>query len=470
MVLRGSKSKEVRDQWKTWRLPTDGTLLWGAGSSHGEEWWKGMVEILLSQGLAVIETRMGQQQGGGRSYTVTVLTAAGKEWLQSHTPILTAPLTPEMQSEEKLIADAATAVKEREAAQSAVRDGAAQQLYDKLFAVRQQIAIAADLAPTMLLTDAALWEIARKRPDDVRHLSGCEGCGGAFIQQHGAAFVKTVVEHTGGSSFNSNNNSNGWRTTRPASATTGVSHSEQPPYVAKLLNEPKGAATDAHRRFCLGETLVAIATMDRPKPINPMTVAGYVAEAAAVGVSVDWSRLAAEAAVGEGLGKAIAAAIEAHGEGGFKAVRQEVHVQPAPDYGQIKIVAAMLLRQGLWFQPAASAAKEEEKEEEVVETAAKRQRIENLEDTRDALQTNNIDSGAVVAWLEQHGPATGPQLAAQFCCDALEQQVQRQRQQQLSVVLAVLIDDYLVCRKGGVASTSSEIDLVNDNVTQFMAF
>lgn len=476
LILRGSRSKDVRDQWKTWRL-RDGTVLWGAGTHKGDEWWKGMSDILMSQGLAAMETRSSNM---GRSYAVTVSTTLGKDFLASHSPgPIMAVLTAAMKKEEKWVVEAQQAAEKAQQGDSVVKDEV-EKLYRELVQLRQGIAASADIAPTMILSDMALRQVAEKRPSDVNHLRSCEGCGLAFIQRYGAAFVAAI------NSFCSNSSvlkvGNGWRSARPVTVSSAL-----PPHLEKLLAEPKTAAIEAYRRFSQGETLGNIATVGRPKPINPMTVAGYIADAAGAGVSVDWARLAGEAALTEPLGRQIGAAVQVHGTEGFRAVRQIL--PDSVEYAQIKIVAGMMARGEFWFSKSQGGEENIDKnnmscngstdavhdlpdasacgDDGDVARVMKRQRVSEI--ATPAPSRKSVDADTVLSWLSQNGPATGPQIATTFCeTEEIEGEKEVVRRE-LRCVLAGLMDDYAICRKGGNAATSGDVDL-DDGVTLYMAF
>lgn len=50
MLLKGSKSKQV-DSWMQELTGADGSKLHGVGSNRSEEWWKGLGNVLMGQGL-----------------------------------------------------------------------------------------------------------------------------------------------------------------------------------------------------------------------------------------------------------------------------------------------------------------------------------------------------------------------------------------------------------------------------------
>lgn len=55
-VLRGSKAKSI-DAWMQQLAGPDGQLLHGAGSGRSDEWWKGLANVLMGQGLLASQAR-----------------------------------------------------------------------------------------------------------------------------------------------------------------------------------------------------------------------------------------------------------------------------------------------------------------------------------------------------------------------------------------------------------------------------
>lgn len=144
------------------------------------------------------------------------------------------------------------------------------------------------------------------------------------------------------------------------------------------------------------------------------------------------------------------------------------------EYGQIKVVAAMMLHGGMWFgadsaeQPTAAhvdgaAIKQPACAQR--EPAAKRARTgdENADPDEATTETPAaIDAGAVLGWLETNGPTSGAALARRFCRTA-----NPEAQRRLSSVLRRLVQEFAVCRKGGAAAASSAVDL-QDGCTLYM--
>lgn len=517
LILRGSNSKEVKEHWKHWKLSGGSSRVYGAGSSRSEAWWSGLVHILHTYDLVSSETRAGTGSSG-RSYSVVIPTHRGIQFLNlpNSETFMAAPTRAmlEEQQYEALRGEAVAAAAAAAAAtaQQGTAEDEVQKLFHKLSELRQLFAASSDIAPTMVISDSALWEVARKRPSDLTLLAACEGCGNLFIQKFGAAFIAVVVEFCG-HSINLHANS-GWKAARPVDSARLAPGSALPAHLSKLLNEAKTAATEAYSRFAQGETMGHLASAGREKkPINLMTVAGYLADAAAAGVSMDWKRLTAECVLHENLGKQIGNAVLTHGADGFRAVRDALPFKP--EYGHIKVVAAMMFREEHWFnrnemeggevagdgsqveQTEKVLVKKEKHEnvdgnaddcvgasaEEELPTAIKRQRVNynievdaiNIKPSSPSLEGETtppfrVDADTVLTWLERHGPATGPALLDSFAGGENNEQRRRQElRKRISAVLTQLMDSYDVCRKGGMAATSDVIDLDKDSLTMYMA-
>jgi hypothetical protein len=56
MLLKGSKSKQV-EQWMQDLTALEGQKLHGAGSNRSEDWWKGLGNMLMGQGLLASKSK-----------------------------------------------------------------------------------------------------------------------------------------------------------------------------------------------------------------------------------------------------------------------------------------------------------------------------------------------------------------------------------------------------------------------------
>lgn len=177
---------------------------------------------------------------------------------------------------------------------------------------------------------------------------------------------------------------------------------------------------------------------------------------------------------------------------------------PAPaagEYGQIKLVAAMINSQQHWFSKGAAPLAPEEEEAAVGENwpgnadgsaqgggaapSSKRQRLSGsnsggggggpahcwhpgqLQQQHAQQQEPQLERGAVLGWIQASGGCTGPQLLQHFCSSTGSGPSPGSRQQ-LATLLGCMCGDFDIGRRGGAAATSSLIDL-EDGAVQFVA-
>jgi hypothetical protein len=175
---------------------------------------------------------------------------------------------------------------------------------------------------------------------------------------------------------------------------------------------------------------------------------------------------------------------------------------PAPaavEYGQIKLVAAMINSQQHWFSTGAAPPAPEEDEAAVGENwpgnadgsahgggtapSSKRQRLSGsnsggggpahcrqtgqLQQQHAQQQVPKLERGAVLGWIQASGGCTGPQLLQHFCSSTGSGPSPGSRQQ-LATLLGCMCGDFDIGRRGGAAATSSLIDL-EDGAVQFVA-
>ncbi|PRW18345.1 putative ATP-dependent DNA helicase [Chlorella sorokiniana] len=507
-VLRGSRSQKVKP-WMADITGPDGTKLHGAGQQYSEGWWKALAGMLTGRGLIASITKA---PPGQRAFAVVTCSDKGAAFLRSQEPLVL-QLSGELAQQEKearAAAEAAAAAQAAAAALQAQRNAVQaeeQTLFRALQDVRKTVAAAAGVAPSQLCSDFALWEMVRRRPGAPAALAACQGCSELFVQRHGQAFVQAIVAFCKGSelldigdfsqqqaqqSQQAAGGSQGGRR-RSSAPISGAACSQ----AAACLSEPKAAAQDAYQRFqAQGEGVASIATKGRTKPINPQTVVGYLADAAGSGLPLDWERAAKESALTQQQADTISEAILAYGAQGLGGIKRAL---PSAEYGQIKLVAAMMNGRQHWFAPAAqggapgvtSAAAAAEAMAAVqgvlgpanhgvsagaqqggpCPPAAKRPRLSGCEGQGAAAALPPLDRATLTAWLAARGGATAPQLVAHFCggsgCQGAAgqaQQAQQQREAELAGLLGALCEDFDIMRKGGNSGFSSAIDLADAEV------
>eukprot|EP00887_Chlorella_sp_A99_P003535 scaffold7.g3535.t1 len=519
-MLRGSRSTRMKP-WMLDITAADGAKLHGAGAERSEDWWKALAGILTGRGLVAVQTR---SQPGTRPYQVMVLTDDGLALLHGPPRPLMVRLSADMlaadrrrQQQQEAAAAAAAAA----AAMDSVRLEE-QRLFNTLGNLRKQLADAAGVAPTQLLSDFALWEVARKRPATPAQLAQCQGSTTRFVEMHGAALTAAVVAfcassqllHAGCAPSPAGGAAAGWlprRSSASAGAAAVGAAGAACSQAAVCLSEPKGAAQEAHARYMgQGQSVHAIATTGRKSAINPQTVVGYLADAANAGLPMDWPRLMGEAGLPEEEARAISQAILAHGHEGLGAVRRALPQEAG--YGSIKLVAALMnLGQG-WFAASGAAAlgqaahggaagatagdsgqgsaqglqQQQQQAGGGGPPDAKRPRLsapagqgemgaagqlaalEAADSTPLPLQPVQPaeapppSRAAVAAWLASAGRASGLQLAARFCSSG-----NPSARQALEALLSEMCSDYELVRRGGCSATSSRIDL-EDGAVEFL--
>jgi RecQ family ATP-dependent DNA helicase len=471
-LLRGSTSKDVPETAKAKALPgaagASGNIrLHGAGAARSVDWWRALAGMLLAGGLLREETRTtgggrgggGSGRGdGGRSYSAVVPTPAGLAVMHNPSPSVVLPVSKDL-----------TDAEARSARAGGMGAGAAAgtgggggcgggapttpaevtALAEALRSVRAAQAEAAGLsAPTNVCSDALLLELARLRPADVTDLAAVEGASAAFRANFGPAFISAITSFCAtrpgvrlGIDWDARGADKA-AATAEAAGPAGV----RTPYVSwapenvwagragpdavaavaacvAMLDEPKGAAFEAARRFAGGESVAAIAK-ERPKPIQAATVASYISSAGvARRAGVDWERLAGDVGLDERAARAILRSVASQpatkpGRHMVGAVKDEVSCGgfPAVDHSQVKVAAALVAARGLWFSDevwvgggsggggGGGAGAPEPPKEEVGPAVAKRAR------TGGASAPPAIDR-ATLATALAHGPATAAALA-----------------------------------------------------------
>lgn len=360
-LLRGSKGRDMQpwmlEKPVPWGPP--GTRLHGAGTHKSVDWWKALAGGLQHAGLLREETRS-LGGGGGRAYSAVAVTPAGAAFVAKGGP-LELDVTGDLERLETKKVEVMLGASRAPSA-SAATTAETDRLFRHLQAVRADLAAAASAVPEHLASDALLAALAAARPADARHLTAVEGAHEKFRTQYGAAFVKAVVDFCAASAVLTAGID--WQLVsdqrRAAEAAAGGGD-DVATKLAGVVGDAKAAATAAAARYAAGETVAAIATTGRDKPIQPSTVVGYIAAAGATGAAaVDWRRLVAEAGLTR---RAAVAAVDAVSR--LKAVNRHSVMDIVRDagrvggvdidYGQARLAAALAMAKVLWFEPKGEA-------------------------------------------------------------------------------------------------------------------
>ena len=362
-LLRGSRGRDLTpwmlEKPVPWGPP--GARLHGAGTYKSVDWWKALAGGLQHAGFLREETRAmgggGGGGGGGRAYSAVAVTPAGSAFVASG-GVLELDVTGDLErldtkKKEAAVAPGASAPRSSPSVTAAATD----RLFRHLQATRASIAAATGQVPTLIASDALLLSLAQCRPADPRHLRAVDGAHAKFCEQHGAAFVDAVVQFCKASTVLTAGID--WQLVsdqrRAAEVAAGGGDADTATKLAGVVGDAKVAATTVAARFAAGESVAAIATTGRDKPIQPATVIGYLAAAGATGAApVDWHRLVAEA----GLTRhAAVAAVDAvsrlktiNRHSVMDIVRDAGRVGGVElDYGQARLAAGLAMARVLWF-------------------------------------------------------------------------------------------------------------------------
>lgn len=164
-VLRGAKSQRISD------LRHHELSTYGIGADQSAVEWENIFRQLIHLGLLVQDfTR----------YGVLGLSPAARPVLRGETEVILglprAVIKPEAKGKRR----------------SGVVDALHQELFDRLRALRKQIADAANVPPFVVFSDASLLEMASSKPRDERELLSITGVGEHKLRKYGAAFLSVV--------------------------------------------------------------------------------------------------------------------------------------------------------------------------------------------------------------------------------------------------------------------------------------
>ncbi|GIM10839.1 hypothetical protein Vretimale_14456 [Volvox reticuliferus] len=384
-LLRGSRCKDLQPWMLEATHAVTGERLHGAGSGRSESWWKGFGGLLNAEGLL--------QHHSVGDYQVVRVSDKGARWLRSGEP-LERELPPALMEEEmRAHREAMARVRQQEERQQALTAEAEEleALRAALRAERKRVADAlGHNAPDTLVSDLTLDSLARLRPQEPPHLRLVSGMGQAAVEAFGEPLMKVIRTFLDTAQHLGRGTATDWIAVarlRGRSDALAASSAAAPadPWVSgaagghadamvdgggvdmgeagrlaarRLLNEPKGAATDAGSLWQGGMSAADIASK-RARPIAINTALGYVADCLAAGLAGDPARLALEAGVDRDKALAVAAVIESHAAGGIGGVKRLLDSTGQRfEYGQIKVVAALMATSALWFAAATGRAPE----------------------------------------------------------------------------------------------------------------
>ena len=164
-ILRGARTKRILD------LGHDKLTVYGIASDFTQEALRGIVNLLLSQGLLVKDD--GQ-------YPTLAVSPNGREFLRNRE---TLTLSRPQDSLETSPAQDATALAYDQA------------LFERLRSLRRRLAGERSVPPYVVFGDAALREMASYLPQSLESFSRINGVGKAKLEEYGESFLSVIQHH-----------------------------------------------------------------------------------------------------------------------------------------------------------------------------------------------------------------------------------------------------------------------------------
>lgn len=166
-VLTGAETEKIR-KWNHHRVST-----YGIGREHSRAEWQTIGRELI---------RLGYCHQTAEKFSVLELTSEGMAVLRSRTAVkLTRPMEkPELP---------------REKVRRAGEISCDEVLFDKLRALRKEIADSRDVPAYIIFSDVSLRMMAREYPTDERVFAGITGVGTRKLEEFGAQFMDAILKH-----------------------------------------------------------------------------------------------------------------------------------------------------------------------------------------------------------------------------------------------------------------------------------
>lgn len=170
-VLRGSKNQRVLD------LKHDKLSTWGIGADTPATQWENIIRQLIHLGYLTQDfTRFGALS----------LSSAAR-------PVLKGEMGVTLGMPRNTVETV-----ERTRKRAGAKKDYDQALFDKLRALRKQIADAAKLPPFVVFSDATLAEMSRSYPQNLQQMRQVSGVGDRKLQQYGDAFLAEIRQYQAG--------------------------------------------------------------------------------------------------------------------------------------------------------------------------------------------------------------------------------------------------------------------------------
>jgi ATP-dependent DNA helicase RecQ len=166
-ILRGARTERIMSRGH------DSLSVYGIGKNHPVEVWRSLARSLLHQCLVE------ESQDG---YSVLSLNESSWQVLRSERPVHVAK-APVKHAKTPTALHAPTA------------DGEA--LFERLRALRKQLADSQGLPPYVIFHDATLREIVQRRPQTLGQFAGIRGVGEGKLSRYGQQFIDALSDHAG---------------------------------------------------------------------------------------------------------------------------------------------------------------------------------------------------------------------------------------------------------------------------------
>jgi ATP-dependent DNA helicase RecQ len=293
-VLRGSRKDRIH-QLKHHQLST-----YGIGKDRTMEQWRLLARSLINQGL-LIETQ--------DKYPVLKLNPGSWEVMRKTRSVMVA-IPQDVQE-----------------AQSTLPQVDTQQLFERLRALRKQLADAQNIPPYVIFTDFSLRQMAQKRPQNLAQFEGISGVGRRKLEQYGKTFIQTIRDYCEEKGFSLESQHGNAPSVEIVSRLPQTSEGTRP--------GPTAYATYALYREGYDPQAIA-----EQRNLTIATVIGHLAELLEAGEAV-----ALDPFVDEQQRQEICKAFKIFGDFHLGAVRH--HFGDRYDYGTLKLVRAWWRKRSL---------------------------------------------------------------------------------------------------------------------------
>jgi ATP-dependent DNA helicase RecQ len=174
-VLRGSQKEQIRS------LGLDTISTWGLMKQRDREDLREIVDFLIADGWL----RLSESE-----YPVLSFTEKTLPFLKGKETLLMRRRAPQKRSSFTAMKEAAAAEKERRATQ----ENLPSELFNRLRALRRELAGAQNVPPYIVFSDAVLYGLCTAMPTNGEEMLAIPGIGQAKLEKYGTQFLKVLQE------------------------------------------------------------------------------------------------------------------------------------------------------------------------------------------------------------------------------------------------------------------------------------